>query len=81
MDSISEPQLHTAFTVSLKLCRNLSSFKWLKPKRSFVSNFIPSGSCIEEAERLFTFMKLSCSDVNLYKDSTFPILLSNLSIP
>ena len=78
MDSISEPQSHIALTVSLKLCRNLCSFKWLNPKRSLVSNFIPIGSCIEKTERLFTLMKLSSSDLNLPKDSAFLIMLSNL---
>ena len=43
-DSISEPQSHVALTVPPKLCRNLYSFQWLKPKNSLVSNFIPFGS-------------------------------------
>ena len=36
-----------ALTASLKFCQNLCSLKWLKPKRSLVSNIVPIGSCIE----------------------------------
>ena len=52
--------------------------KWLKPKQSLASNFIPTGTCIEKIQLLFTFMNLSCSALNLAKDSAFLILLSNL---
>ena len=65
-------------SVSLKLCWNVWSFKWLKPKWSLVSNFIPIRSCIEKREQLFTFMKLRSSDLYLPKDSAFLVLLSNL---
>ena len=78
MDSMSGPQSHIALTVSLKLCQNLCSFKWLNPKCSLVSNFISIGSCIEKTEQLFTLMKLRISDLNLPKDSAFLIILSNL---
>ena len=47
VNSLSEPQLHIALTASLKFCQNLCSLKWLKPKRSLVSNIVPIGSCIE----------------------------------
>ena len=49
-----------ALTVSLKLCQNLCSFKWLKPKCSLVSNVIPIGSCIEQH---LTSLKFSSSDL------------------
>ena len=67
MDCISESQSHIAPTVSLK-CRHVCSFKWLKTKCSLVSNFILIGSCVE---RLFSFMKLSSSDLSLPNDSAF----------
>ena len=56
----------------------VSKFKWLKPKRSLVSNFISIGSWIEKTEQLFTFMNLSSSVLNLPKDSAFLIPLSKL---
>ena len=77
-DSISKVQSHTALTVFLKLCQNLCLFMWLKPKRSLVNNLLHIVSCKEKKEQLFTFMKLSSSDLNLLKDSQFRILLSNL---
>ena len=61
-----------------KIMLNVWSFKWLKPKWSLVSNFIPIRSCIEKREQLFTFMKLRSSDLYLPKDSAFLVLLSNL---
>ena len=76
MDSIPEPQSPIALIASPELCSILRSFKWLKPKHSLVSNFIPTRTCIEKTK--FTFMKLSSSDLNLPKYSAFVIQLSNL---
>ena len=41
-----QTQEHRGFMQSWKLCRNLCSLKWLKPKRKRVKNFNPIGSNI-----------------------------------
>ena len=43
VDSKSAAHLHNGFSKSSKLCLNLSSRRWLRPKRSFVKNLIPCG--------------------------------------
>ena len=44
LSSTFKLQLHKAFKVSRKPCRNLCSFKWLKRRRNIVRHLTPSGS-------------------------------------
>ena len=43
IDSVSKEQEHNRFNESAKLCLNLCSERWLKPKLNLVNSFIPSG--------------------------------------
>ena len=43
VDSVPWPQLHTGFEDFWKLCLNLCSLKWLKPRRRCVISLIPLG--------------------------------------
>ena len=43
VDSTSARHLHNRFSEFWKLCLNLCSRRWLRPRRSFVRNLIPCG--------------------------------------
>ena len=43
VDSPSAPHLHNGFSESWKLCLNLCSQRWQRPRRSLVRNLIPCG--------------------------------------
>ena len=43
VDSTSTLHLHNGFSKSWKLCLNLCSRRWLRPRRSLVRNLIPCG--------------------------------------
>ena len=51
MDSISLPQLHSGFVLSLKLYLNLCSLQWVKPRLNLIIKQIPVG--LQQLERKF----------------------------
>ena len=71
--SLSQPQSHVGLGTSLKLWRNLCSFKWLSFNCSLDNNLMPTGSWI--AKRDFCF-KLK---ISLNLDLIYLILLASLS--
>ena len=73
-----QTQEHRGFMQSWKLCRNLCSLKWLKPKRKRVKNFNPIGSNI-----LYTLLSRGRMNdnsllLNIETDSEFLIISSYL---
>ena len=74
-DSISGPQLHMGIAISLKSCRDLSSFNSLKFRQGLVKGLMSTGSCILKIEHLWTFIKLIIHALNLPKYYNFLFLL------
>ena len=68
---------HIILKKLLKLCQNLVSFKWLKSKRSVVSKFTLTRSCIEKNRTTSSFKNLNINVLDTLKNSTFLIVSSN----
>ena len=76
MVSTSVPHGHIGFTVSLKPCLNLCSFKWVNCSLNRDNNFTPIGSWALYKE--FSSFSVIIDFLNLYID--FAFLISGLSL-
>ena len=78
VDSIRWQQLHKGFKNSWKLCLNLCSLKWLKPRRSRVISLIPLGLWQLYTELAVGLIKWRIFFLNVRKLSELQRLGSNL---
>ena len=76
MVSTSVPHGHIGFTVSLKPCLNLYSFKWVNCSLNRVNNFTPIGSLTLYKE--FSSFSVIIAFLNL--DIDFAFLIFGLSL-
>ena len=78
VSSISKLQDHRGFMQSWKLCRNLCSLRWLKPKPKRFKNFNPTGSNILNKLLLKGRMNDRSLLLNIDSGSEFLIVSSDL---
>ena len=71
--SVSVPRSHIGNTESLKLWRNLCSFKWLDFNLSLIKSLTPVGSWIENND-------LSCKEMNFIKIDLEHLMFTDISI-
>ena len=76
--SVSAPQSHMGLTQFLKLWPKLCLLRRLNRSRSFVSNLIPTRSCIRNNHLWFKEKTFFSIDLNCLIDSASGMVLSNL---
>ena len=78
--SVSEPQSYIGLRASIKLWRNLCSFRWLDFNRNLDNNLTPAGSWIADNDVCFELKKSFNIDLKRLIFSAFLRKISNVSV-